>query len=177
MPYGNRRFLSSSPENEAMVLCRKIGLFTMGSSMRGFNQSRSQPWAPLACFATEPFASAFSIARAHACPRGKVPSTGKTLHIGSNFCQDHFRQTPFDAGNSHQALELGFLWAEPLGNFCTQTLDFLIQGINVGKLFADQDPVVRLELPLQCLNKQIMLGSHLPTGELCQHGWIFFNSD
>src|SRR6266566_5174901 len=111
MPYGNRRFLSASPENEAMVLRRKVGLFTMGSSMRGLHQSRPQPWAPLACFATEPFASAFSIARAHACPRGKVPSTWKTLHSGSNFCQDHFRQAPFDAGNGLQALELRFIRA------------------------------------------------------------------
>src|SRR5437588_7129329 len=107
MPYGNRRFLSSSPENEAMVLRRKVGLFTMDSSMGGFNQSRSQPWAPLARFATEPFARAFSIARAHACPRGKVASARKTLHIGSNFCQDHFRKTLFDAGNSLQVLALG----------------------------------------------------------------------
>src|SRR5207244_6373755 len=111
MSHGNRRLLPASSKNETMILSRKVGFLAMSRCMRGLNQSRPQPWAPLACFATEPFASAFSIARAHACPRGTVPSTWKTLHIGSNFCQDHFRQTPFDAGNSLQALELGFIWA------------------------------------------------------------------
>jgi hypothetical protein len=27
------------------------------------------------------------------------------------------------------------------------------------------------------LNEQIVFGSHLPTGELCQHGWICFTSN
>src|SRR5260370_41600857 len=90
MGQGHCRSLLATPEGQAVILGREIAILTGRRRGSRFYQRRAQPLTPFVGLATEAFASAFMIARAHSCPGGPVVSTWGGPHGACDLGPDDF---------------------------------------------------------------------------------------
>ena len=106
--------------------------------LRGLDQGRTYPAVALAGLAAAAFTGAFVLAWAQSAPRDQVTCGGKPQHVWSNLGHDDLGCAATDAGDRVQVVQGDLKRALTLRDLRAESVDRLVQEVNMGQDFADQ---------------------------------------
>src|SRR5262245_57109854 len=119
--------------------------------MRGFYQSLTEPAIASTGFSAAPFPGTLIVSRTHTRPGTDMSIGRETVEIRSDFGKDHFCSSLIDSWNRIGQLQKHLKRAEAISYLSIQSLDALIQIVDVGEQFSDEKAVMVLQPSYQCL--------------------------